>query len=376
MSGLPAPVLKKLKQTLLDCGPFGSDRALLTVFSDERITPWRNSVPEAYNRRERVDLFVADFLNRRNSAGRSVLVLFLQAVYDQGIEEADCQERLNDVAIEVATALGDALPPLARDNLWRAAAASAGTPLSDALGGYALPAPAAEPGAQLASLPPALNAEVFAAQLESLKNRARADWLPVSFLEKGLQAARAVGRVEHHGRKIGTAFLVTPDLVLTNAHVMREIPALAEGGVRFHVGLQGESQWLYFSVQVTGSPVEELDFALVRLAGSVETPPVQLSDEIAYEAQLANILQYPHIAGGSMQVALRHNAIVYVEPTRVYYVTDTEEGSSGSPVFSDEWRVIALHRAGIVDDAQRPMKNANQGVSITAIEPLIRSYLS
>ena len=57
-------------------------------------------------------------------------------------------------------------------------------------------------------------------------------------------------------------------------------------------------------------------------------------------------------------------------------LTDTDGGSSGSPVFNDEWRVIALHRAGIVDDAQRPVKNANQGVPLTAIEPLIRPYLN
>jgi endonuclease G, mitochondrial len=82
------------------------------------------------------------------------------------------------------------------------------------------------------------------------------------------------------------------------------------------------------------------------------------------------------MAGGLMQVALRYNAIVHVDPTRLYYVADTEGGSSGSPVFNDDWRVIAPHRAGIVDDAQRPVKNANQGVPLMVIEPLIRPYLT
>src|SRR5262245_47723151 len=82
MPGLPSALLKRLTTTLLDCGPFGSDRALVKVFVDERIAPWKNQVSEADNKKDRVDFFVSDFLNRKNRAGQSVLVLFLQAVYD------------------------------------------------------------------------------------------------------------------------------------------------------------------------------------------------------------------------------------------------------------------------------------------------------
>ena len=376
MPGLPSSLLKKLRQTLLDCGPFGSDRALESVFTDDRIAHWKNSLQSASTRKDRVDLFVNDFLGRKNSTGQNALVLFLQAVYDQADEEDECHQRLNDLAIEMAAATGTQLPPLARHNLWRAEAARAGEALATSLGGYALPALESNPYAPVEPLPPGLPARVLAERLESLKNKDRADWLPVNFLEKGLQAARAVGRVEHQGRKIGTAFLVAPDLVLTNAHVVRDIPVLEQGGVRFNVGLQAEAQWRYFAEQVAHSPVKELDFALVRLNAPITGKPVTLSTEGAYPEQPANILQYPGGVGGLMQVALRYNLIVRVDPTRLYYVTDTEGGSSGSPVFNDDWCVIALHRAGMVDDAQRPVKNANQGVPLTAIEPLIRPYLA
>ena len=377
MAGLPALLLKELKQTLLECGPFGSDHALMTVFADERIAPWKNQVSGAYRRQERVDLFVSDFLNRRNIAGQNVLVLFLQALHDQAIEEDACHQRLNDVAIKVAAATGSTLPPLARGNLWRASAALEEETLPADLPGYALPPAETEPGVPVfAALPPGVPASIFKERLESLKDKKKADWLPVEFLEKGLRAAYAVGRVEHQGRKIGTAFLVAPDLVLTNAHVVKEIPTLEQGGVRFHVGLQVEPQWRHFSAQIAYSPIEELDFALVRLQSPMTgTQPVALSSEKPYPDQPANILQYPGMAGGLMQVALRYNAIVHVDATRIYYVTDTEHGSSGSPVFNDDWRVIALHRAGIEDDAHHPVKNANQGVPLTAIEPLIRPHL-
>jgi hypothetical protein len=377
MAGLPALLLKELRQILLECGPFQSDRALAAVFAaDDRLAPWRYSLPEAYGRSDRVSQFIAAFLSRQNREGQNVLVLFLQALYDQAIEEDACHQRLNDVAIKVADATGSALPPLARGNLWRASAAREEETLPANLAGYALPPAETEPGAQVAVLPSGLSASLFKERLESLKDKKKADWLPVEFLEKGLQAAYAVGRVEHHNRRIGTAFLIAPDLVLTNAHVVEAIPALKQGGVRFHVGLQTAPQWCYFSEQIAHSAIDELDFALVRLQSSVAgAQPVTFSTETAYSDQPANILQYPDMAGGLMQVALRYNAIVHVDATRIYYVTDTEHGSSGSPVFDDDWRVIALHRAGIVDDAQCPVKNANQGVPLTAIEPFIRSYL-
>jgi hypothetical protein len=377
MSALPAPLLKQLRQTLLDCGPFDSDRQLRAIFTaDARLAPWRNNLPEADSRAERVNLFVAEFLRRRNRQEQSVLVLFLQAVHEQAEEEDECHQRLNDLAVQVAAATGSALPPLARNNLWRAAATQTEDILPTALPGYVLPPVEVEPALRREPLPTGLAAGAFAERLESLKNKAKADWLPVDFLEKGLQAAYAVGRVEHHGRRIGTAFLVAPDLVLTNAHVMAEIPTLTEGGVRFHVGLQTEPAWCYFARELIASPVQELDFALLQLQTAVPNArPISFSSEKAYPDQPANMLQYPGMAGGMMQVALRYNAIVHVGPTRLYYVTDTEEGSSGSPVFNDAWRVIGLHRAGMVDDAQRPVKGANQGVPITAVAPLIATYL-
>ncbi|HEU0292588.1 MAG TPA: serine protease [Anaerolineales bacterium] len=372
--GLPSPLLVKLKRTLLECGPFANSRMLTSAFADDRIAPWRNEISEGGNPKERVDLFVSDFLNRKNLARQSVLVLFLQALHDDATASDECSQRLDDIAIEVAAAMSTELPPMARANLWRASVTRGGESAPDHLGGYTLPPAEPDPTIQFVPLPPGLSPQFFAEHLESLKNKERTDWLPVSFLEKGLKAARSVGRVEHQGRKIGTAFLIAPDLVLTNAHVVRDIPVLEQGGVRFNVGLQLEPQWYYFAEQITSSPVKELDFALLRLKTPVTATPVMLSTEIAYQAQPANILQYPQ--GEALQVALRRNEVVHVDPTRLYYVTDTEECSSGSPVFNDDWSVIALHRAGIVDEVKRPVKNANQGVPITAIEPMIQSYLN
>jgi V8-like Glu-specific endopeptidase len=373
MAGLPSQLLQKLKLTLFDCGPFQDHSGLVSVFADDRIAPWKPDVPSANNARNRVDLFVGQFLDRRNRAGQSVLVLFLQALHDQTGTEDECSQRLNDLAVEVANALSSNLPPLARNNLWRASAIHLNEAMPTNVGGYIILPAESDATVQRQPLPPGLPASIFAERLESLKAKDKADWLPVSFLEKGLQSARSVGRVEHHGSKIGTAFLVAPDLVLTNAHVINAIPDLTEGGVRFNVGLQAKPEWRYFTKQIAYSSHKELDYALLQLNGPVSGVPLALSAETAYPGQPANILQYPQ--GASLQVALRSNEVVHVDPQRLYYVSDTEEGSSGSPVFDDDWRVIALHRAGVEDNAQRPIKYANQGVPITAIAPYIRPYV-
>ena len=106
---------------------------------------------------------------------------------------------------------------------------------------------------------------------------------------------------------------------------------------------------------------------------SATAAPLRFSARKPYVDQAANILQYPQ--GNALQVALRYNAIVRVDDERFYYVSDTDFGSSGSPVFDDDWLVIGLHRAGIADSDNHPLKHANQGIPITAILPRLRAHI-
>ena len=62
-----------------------------------------------------------------------------------------------------------------------------------------------------------------------------------------------------------------------------------------------------------------------------------------------NIIQHP--LGEMKQVIIRENKLVDLPPqpldTFAHYEGDTEPGSSGSPVFNDQWEVIALHHSGV-----------------------------
>jgi V8-like Glu-specific endopeptidase len=56
------------------------------------------------------------------------------------------------------------------------------------------------------------------------------------------------------------------------------------------------------------------------------------------------IIQHP--SGGPKQIALNENRVTNIYRHYLQYTTDTLPGSSGSPVFNDDWKVVALHHAG------------------------------
>jgi hypothetical protein len=79
------------------------------------------------------------------------------------------------------------------------------------------------------------------------------------------------------------------------------------------------------------------------------------------------ILQHPNAE--PLKLALDNEAVIAVNGngTRVRYRTNTEGGSSGSPCFSANWELVALHHAG--DPAWVP--RYNEGVPLPAILRLL-----
>src|SRR5207302_10369065 len=66
----------------------------------------------------------------------------------------------------------------------------------------------------------------------------------------------------------------------------------------------------------------------------------------------ATIIQHPE--GRDKQIAVRNNDIIDISLADVIiYKSDTAQGSSGSPVFNNEWQLIALHSAGVAKKNDR-----------------------
>ena len=61
--------------------------------------------------------------------------------------------------------------------------------------------------------------------------------------------------------------------------------------------------------------------------------------------ETVTIIQHPN--GEPKQLAIRKNQVVDELELFIPYQTDTDPGSSGSPVFNDQWEVVALHHSGV-----------------------------
>ncbi len=81
----------------------------------------------------------------------------------------------------------------------------------------------------------------------------------------------------------------------------------------------------------------------------------------------AYIIQHP--AGGRKRLGFVSNQVSFFNERVTHYLTDTQEGSSGSPVFNSDGQLIALHHAGgrpqeIVGRA--PLRK-NEGIRISRV---------
>jgi hypothetical protein len=85
-----------------------------------------------------------------------------------------------------------------------------------------------------------------------------------------------------------------------------------------------------------------------------------------------NIIQHPR--GRPKEVVVQDSRVVRADNVVVQYSSDTEPGSSGSPVFNNQWALVALHHASVFSDDGRPSPGAdprarylNEGVRLSAI---------
>lgn len=206
------------------------------------------------------------------------------------------------------------------------------------------------------------------------------EMLPTAWLAKALLASKSVCRVLVGGRADGTGFLLKGGYVMTNAHVLPNAAKVAKAEIEFNFE-EGENKTVRYKLDADSakrSPVSALDYCIVKVIDNKKMPLKQWgyleleTREEVRKGDAANIIQHP--GGGVKQLAFRANDVISVWGNKVFYMADTDHGSSGSPVFNDQWKVIALHSRGTgADDggmqinANGEKAAANQGFAIVAI---------
>ncbi|HEX9987618.1 MAG TPA: effector-associated domain EAD1-containing protein [Chloroflexia bacterium] len=228
--------------------------------------------------------------------------------------------------------------------------------------------------------------------------------------------------VTNQGVSWSSGFLVGPDVIITNYHVVEPLILVTEGKsspfgsqikwqdvvVQFdyksasngevtntgrEVRLASDGPW-----QLDSSPYspldkqvndlntprqpDHLDYALLRLSARVADDLIGVGPDAVPRGWLTPNPDYDfntnspliimhHPLGKPMEIA--GDAIIgrNSNQTRVRYRTNTEHGSSGAPCFNFSWDLIALHHSGDPNYAPLYHPEYNEGIPFAAILQLM-----
>jgi V8-like Glu-specific endopeptidase len=222
-------------------------------------------------------------------------------------------------------------------------------------------------------------------QAEAIIVAGQPTFVDVAFLARGVQRARSICRLVTRfpaGRGSGTGFRVGRDQVLTNYHVLVD----HENGDAAATAVEA---WFNYEDDIDGKPMtitqipcdpasvigdQQDDWALITTRQPIpdEFPALALgAARIPEVDERVYIIQHP--GGGPKQVAFQHNLVRAVLPDVIQYWTDTDLGSSGSPVFDENWAVVALHHFSLKAPAGDRIGVRNQGRRIDRVAAGIRA---
>ena len=206
--------------------------------------------------------------------------------------------------------------------------------------------------------------------------------LPFDFLRTGDRLGRAVVKIERGDGAAGTGFLVAPDILLTNNHVLPDAETAASAVALANFETSPTSDRLGRTATVPLDPQTlfvtnaDLDFTFCAVVGLeyLGAVPLTRNSLNVLRSEYINIIQHPR--GRPKEVVVQDNQVVRADNVVLQYSCDTEPGSSGSPVFNNQWKLVALHHASVRTDSLEGRRSRdgdsrtrylNEGVRLSAI---------
>ncbi|MCA9827383.1 MAG: trypsin-like peptidase domain-containing protein [Nitrosopumilus sp.] len=177
------------------------------------------------------------------------------------------------------------------------------------------------------------------------------DLLPVSFLEKGYERAKMVGRITTR-TSLGTGFLIAPNIIMTNHHVLRNRDEAMNSFIEFNYELDvdGRPKTAEFFALDPNSlfiTFAGLDFTIVAVTGnpgnSLGWIPLLRDPLTITRHERIYIVQHP--SGRRKEIGIHDNKTSRILEHVFRYTTDTEPGSSGSPCFNRQWELVGIHHS-------------------------------
>ena len=201
----------------------------------------------------------------------------------------------------------------------------------------------------------------------------------IATLQTLVELAPAVCRlvVDVHGAGMhGSGFRIAPDLLLTNWHVLHDQEGTQATAVTAEFGYEDDGHGSALAPTPircdVGSIVSDQadDWAVIRASQPLrdDWPVVKLSESVepvVHEA--AYIVQHP--GGDRKRLGFVRNQVSSFDDRVVHYLTDTQQGSSGSPVFDAQGRLMGLHHAGGTPQqvVGKPPMAKNEGIRIPRV---------
>ncbi|NKJ72715.1 hypothetical protein GFL38_10615 [Rhizobium leguminosarum bv. viciae] len=186
----------------------------------------------------------------------------------------------------------------------------------------------------------------------------------------------------------GTGFLVSPNLLLTNHHVLNSTVVAKNAKVEFNYEISPEGLLAgdgrapqatqTFAIDparlfITSPTEGGLDYTFIWIedaaAAAYGIIPMERAFFTVSKEESAFVIHHPD--GQPKQVSLDDTDILSIDANVIHYSSDTMKGSSGAPVFDRRGRLIALHHASRAEKVKLPDGGTsdvvNEGIKIAAI---------